>query len=122
MSGATAAAPGAVAGSVAGVTAQPRPWLGAVLGLGLGFGLALSMVGCVVNRLTGPQLTGTCGGACAHYVQCKPGHRDADRTRCMVECPDVFSDRDSLMAYETLTCDDAVEFIDGNAAKTAAHR
>jgi hypothetical protein len=34
----------------------------------------------------------------------------------------VFGDRDSLMAYESLTCDDAVEFIDGDNAKTAAHR
>jgi hypothetical protein len=32
----------------------------------------------------------------------------------------VFSDRDSLMAYESLTCEDAVEFVDGRAAKTAA--
>ena len=84
--------------------------------------LALSMAGCVVRRFTGPQLTGTCDGACAHYVQCKPGHGDADRNRCLAECPDVFSDSDSLMAYESLTCDDAIEFIDGNVAKTAAHR
>jgi hypothetical protein len=95
---------------------------GVILGLGLGLVLSLSMIGCIVNRLTGPQLTGTCDGACAHYVQCKPGHRDADRTRCAAECPDVFSDRDSLMAYETLTCDDAVDFVDGHPAKTAAHR
>jgi hypothetical protein len=93
-----------------------------VPGLALGLALALSVIGCVVNRFTGPQLTGTCDGACAHYVQCKPGHRDADHKRCMVECPEVFSDRDSLMAYESLTCDDAVDFIDGHAAKTAEHR
>jgi hypothetical protein len=80
------------------------------------------MIGCIVKRFAGPQLTGTCDGACAHYVQCKPGHSDADRNLCVAECPGVFSDRDSLMAYESLSCDDAVEFIDGNAAKTAAHR
>jgi hypothetical protein len=84
--------------------------------------LALSMLGCVVQRLTGPRLTGTCDGACAHYVQCKPGHSDADHSRCLSECPDVFSDRDSLMGYESLVCDDAVEFVDGTAAKTAVHR
>jgi hypothetical protein len=92
---------------------------GCLLGLLLGPLIGLSMTGCVVRRFTGPQLTGTCDGACAHYVQCKPGHGDGDRDRCMAECPEVFSDRDSLMAYESLTCDDAVDFIDGNAAKTA---
>jgi hypothetical protein len=92
------------------------------LGLALGLAISLSMIGCIVRQLSGPQLTGTCSGACAHYVQCKPGHADAARDRCLAECPDVFSDRDSLMAYESLACDDAVEFVDGTAAKTAAHR
>ncbi len=88
----------------------------------LGLVISLAMIGCIVQRLTGPQLTGTCDGACAHYVQCKPGHADVDRARCKDECPTVFSDRDSLMAYESLSCDNAVEFIDGKAAKTAVHR
>ena len=98
---------------------RPRlPWRGLVLGLAI----SASMIGCIVHPLSGPRLTGTCEGACAHYVQCKPGHRDTDRDRCTLECPEVFSDRDSLMAYESLACDDAVEYIDGKAAKTAAHR
>lgn len=88
-------------------------------GLLLGLAISLSMIGCVVSRLTGPRLTGTCEGACAHYVECKPGHADADRSRCTLECPGVFSDRDSLMAYESLSCDDAVEYVDGRTAKTA---
>jgi len=81
-----------------------------------------ALVGCVVQRLQGPQLTGTCAGACAHYIQCKPGHSEAARSRCAVECPGVFGDRDSLMGYESLSCDDAVEYIDGSKARTAAHR
>lgn len=87
----------------------------------LGLVLSLSIIGCIVRGGTGPQLTGTCDGACAHYVQCKPGHGSADRNRCLAECPDVFSDRDSLLAYESLACQDAVEFVDGTAAQTAAH-
>jgi hypothetical protein len=94
-----------------------RPWQGIVLGLVLG----LSLFGCIVRRIAGPQITGTCDGACAHYVQCKPGHSEPDRARCVAECPSVFSDPDSLMAYESLACEDAVEFVDGSAAKTAAH-
>jgi len=81
--------------------------------------LAGALVGCLTRPLLGPRLTGTCDGACAHYVECKPGHADLDRGRCLAECPDVFSDSDSLMAYESLSCSDAVEFVDGNAAKTA---
>jgi hypothetical protein len=98
--------------------AARSPWLATAIGLALG----LALPACVVQRLTSPQLTGTCDGACAHYVECKPGHSTADRNRCSAECPDVFSDRDSLMAYESLACEDAVEFVDGNASRTAAHR
>ena len=75
---------------------------------------------CVVrNLVSGPRLTGTCSGACAHYVDCKAGARKEDRTRCETECPDVFSDRDSLMAYESLSCRDAVEYVDGTQPRSA---
>ena len=90
-----------------------------IRGVVLGIVLAASMTSCVVKRLVGPQLTGTCEGACAHYIECKPGHPEADRSRCETECPDVFSDRDSLMAYESLKCTDAVEYVDGRAPKRA---
>jgi hypothetical protein len=93
-----------------------------IASLVLGLVISLMLVGCIVRRLAGPQLTGTCEGACAHYVQCKTGHSDTDRARCVAECPNVFSDRDSLMAYESLSCDNAVEYVDGRSAKTAAHR
>ena len=32
----------------------------------------------------------------------------------------MFSDRDSIMGYESLACHDAVEYIDGTPNKTAA--
>lgn len=81
--------------------------------------LAVVLAGCIVKRLTTPRLTGTCDGACAHYVECKPGHSEEDRTRCRIECPDVFRDADSLMGYESLSCKDAVEYIDGTPDQTA---
>jgi hypothetical protein len=87
----------------------------------LGFFVML-LTSCVVKHMiTGPRLTGTCKGACDHYIECKPGAAKADRVRCEAECPGVFSDRDSLMAYESLTCKNAVEYVDGTqpqAAKT----
>jgi hypothetical protein len=92
-----------------------------LLWIALAGALAAAMNGCIVRRIAGPQLTGTCDGACAHYVACKPGHGEADRQRCIAECPEVFSDRDSLMGYESLQCQDAVEYVDGTHPK-AVHR
>lgn len=85
----------------------------------LGLGIALLIASCIVKRFTGPRLTGTCDGACAHYTECKPGHSEVDRTRCTTECPDVFTDRETIVGYESLSCKDAVEYIDGDPKKTA---
>jgi hypothetical protein len=81
--------------------------------------IGATLASCIVNRLTGPHLTGTCDGACAHYVECKPGHSNHDGQRCRTECPGVFADTDSLMAYESLSCKDAVEFVDGTNPRAA---
>ncbi len=92
---------------------------GVILGVLIAL-VALVLTSCIVKRLTGPRLTGTCAGACDHYVECKPGHSTTDGARCRTECPDVFSDRDSLMMYESLSCRDAVEYVDGTTAKRAS--
>jgi hypothetical protein len=89
-----------------------------IRGVILGLVIAAMIASCVVNRLMGPKLTGTCAGACQHYVSCKSGK--ADGSRCRAECPDVFTDRDSLMAFESLNCKNAVEFVDGAQPKAAA--
>ncbi len=82
--------------------------------------VAMCIASCVVRNITGSRLTGTCDGACAHYVACKDGHSQVDLARCQVECPHVLGDADSLMAYESLRCHDAVEFIDGSHPRSAA--
>jgi len=87
--------------------------------LAVGAALAAMICGCVIHRIVGPRVTGTCDGACSHYVECKTGHLTEDRDRCRSECPDVLSDRDSLMMYESLTCRDAVEYIDGTHPRSA---
>jgi hypothetical protein len=89
-----------------------------VRGLALGIAISIGISSCVVKRLMGPRLTGTCEGACDHYLECKHGH--ADLARCRRECPDVFSDRDSLMAFESLSCQNTIEFVDGRSPKSAA--
>ena len=90
-----------------------------VAGLAIGIAIAVLIAGCIVHRLVGIRLTGTCDGACSHYVACKAGAGTAERQRCRTECPDVFADRDSLMAYESLTCADAVEYVDGSQKRIA---
>ena len=89
---------------------------------GIVFGVLLALVisSCVVRQIMSPRLTGTCDGACSHYVQCKSGAGAFEKRRCDQECPDVFSDRDSLMAYESLSCPDAVEYVDGSSKRTAS--
>lgn len=63
--------------------------------------------------------TGTCDGACRHYVGCKgePGP-DALQT-CMAECEEIFvyqgePDEDSLRVFEGLDCKETIAFVDGN--------
>nr|HEX4316824.1 hypothetical protein [Kofleriaceae bacterium] len=82
--------------------------------------ISVGVCGCIVQHVVdGPRVTGTCDGACDHYVECKPGHAAADGARCRAECPGVFADRDSLMGYEQLTCEDAVSYVDGDHPKAA---
>lgn len=100
------------------MSAAQRRSRGVFSGLVLGLALA-GAASCVVHRLVGPRLTGTCDGACSRYVNCKTGATAADRTRCTAECPDVFADRDSLMAFESLSCSNAVEYVDGAQKKVA---
>ncbi len=91
--------------------------------LGLAFLVAAGVTGCIVQHVVdGPRVTGTCDGACDHYIECKPGHAAADRARCRAECPDVLGDRDALISYELLDCDKAVSFVDGEAPKATARQ
>jgi hypothetical protein len=95
---------------------------GVLRGLAAGIALAALIASCVVHQLMGPRLTGTCKGACEHYLACKPGAGNADRDRCWEECPEVFGDRDSLVGFESLSCADAVEYVDGTQKKIAKPR
>jgi hypothetical protein len=97
---------------------------GVLPGLLGGAALAIALVASAACRpprfLTGPRLSGTCEGACDHYFACKgDGPTEVAKTRCVADCHDVFSDEDSLRAYESLGCDDAVEYVDGARARAA---
>jgi hypothetical protein len=96
---------------------EKRTKLGRLIAGALAAALALS--GCLVRYVTGPRLTGTCGGACDHYLGCRrepdPGH--AIRRACLAECPGVLGDADSIMAFESLSCPDTIEFVEGPARR-----
>jgi hypothetical protein len=98
--------------------------LGALGGLAFGAVVALAIslaAACHPPRfLTGPRLSGTCEGACDHYFDCRGGAQsERARTHCVADCHDVFSDEDSLRAFESLSCPDAVEYVEGARAATA---
>ena len=83
--------------------------------------VAFVMTACIVKQFsTGPKLTGTCEGACEHYVECKPGHPKAAEQRCRTECPEVFSDEDALRGFESLSCKDTLEYVDGTSPRAAS--
>lgn len=59
------------------------------------------------------RLTGTCEGACNHYTACKRSDSDTLFAACYDECTAAFSDSESLMGFESLTCLDAVAYVEG---------
>jgi len=82
---------------------------------------ALAITGCFL-RASGRTLTGTCTGACDHYLSCKRSGDKAARGQCLTECSEVFSDERSLKEFEKLSCRDAVEYVDGTPTRVSERR
>lgn len=90
---------------------------------GLTLALILSFVGisCGAQQRSyvGPErVTGTCSGACQHYVHCKSNDSDALYDACVAECRGIFiddgvRDRGSLRGLERLSCVEMVSFVEG---------
>ena len=94
-------------------------------GLLLGAALALAMLGstgCFIRGLGGEDrhLTGTCDGACAYYLGCKDADEPSARAKCTAECEEVFASPQRIREFESLECQDAVEFVDGEPAVAAS--
>ncbi len=80
--------------------------------------LALLLVACARPvQVRQPRLTGTCEGACEHYLGCRGGYDDESLAVCVEECGGVFSDSESLRAYESLECEAAVSFVEGSSGR-----
>jgi len=89
----------------------------AIAAIAAGLAVATAAGGCVVRYVTGPRLTGTCDGACEHYADCKGGVDAQVRTACLDECPQALGDRDSRMAFESLSCPDTIEYVEGSGRR-----
>ncbi|MCG8419550.1 MAG: hypothetical protein MJE77_16590 [Proteobacteria bacterium] len=67
------------------------------------------------------KLTGNCQGACNYYLSCKEsrGEQISERHHqlCEYECGDVFSSSESLLAFESLSCEDAIGFVEGDSGR-----
>jgi hypothetical protein len=88
--------------------------LAVVFGLVVGIGLASCRLdGAFRTR----QLTGTCEGACDHYLSCKRSGDAVVRDACVEECRDTLQDTESLRAFESLDCRDTVEYVEGDSGR-----
>lgn len=65
------------------------------------------------------QTTGTCPGACSHYLTCRGTPEDQQAYgRCVQECREIYEDNPQTLAtYERLSCEDAVAFIEGDSGR-----
>ncbi len=104
------------------VRGSARRRAGARLAQWIGVGLlAAGSLSCVrYARYQGVSAgTGTCDGACRHYVECKEDRAPRAFQRCIAECREIYvydgkADQESLMAFESLDCTATVGFVDGN--------
>ena len=83
----------------------------------------LFLIGCVWRGVHSPRrrLTGTCHGACNHYLACKEGQGkkvyQQDHLYCERECAEVFSGPETILAFESLRCEDTIGFVEGSSGR-----
>jgi hypothetical protein len=90
----------------------------------LALALVAALSGACVHRGPGPKFsrpTGTCAGACDLYLWCKAESGQevpqASKTACELECAEVFSGAEPLAAFESLSCEDAIAFVEGQSGR-----
>jgi hypothetical protein len=91
-----------------------KTFLATVVGLAIGFAVS---AGCRYESYRRPHLTGTCSGACDHYLSCKRNSDPAAKQACVSECLEVFQDEESLRAFESLECRDTIEYVEGDSGR-----
>jgi hypothetical protein len=90
---------------------------------GLAFILALTALatsGCFhYTRTQTFAASGSCSGACDHYLECKGSDSETALDSCLDECEQIFvyrgePDRASLQDFEELDCEATIAFVDGD--------
>ena len=87
--------------------------------------LALLVASCAwrPSSYSGPrEITGSCPGACRHYVRCKDSSEPALHDACVAECRVIFEedgepDVATLGMFEQLQCPDAIGFVEGTSGR-----
>jgi hypothetical protein len=64
--------------------------------------------------------SGTCDGACAHYLGCKNIDTPDNRTQCTDQCASLNLTPDQLANYEATDCQTAIAAIDGNGGSSGS--
>jgi hypothetical protein len=90
----------------------------------LALALVAGLSSACAHRARGPKFsrpTGTCAGACDLYLWCKAERGQhvaaSAKSACELECADVFSGADALAAFEGLSCEDAIAFVEGESGR-----
>lgn len=93
-----------------------------VAAMAMALTLATTTAGCSrPANTTFIWMTGTCPGACDYYSLCK--ERSGDRIdepvhdACVKECGEIFSSSESIIAFESLICEDAIAFVEGPSGR-----
>jgi hypothetical protein len=87
--------------------------------------IAVLMASCAwrAGGYSGPRhITGTCDGACRHYMRCKGESSAPVYGACVQECELIFVedgevDSVSLGMFEQLECPDAIGFVEGTSGR-----
>ncbi len=83
----------------------------------------VALISCIRYSTGGGyvRFTGTCEGACNHYLSCKSarGQYPGDKTRvaCEAECAEIFSTSEPIIVFESLTCEDTIAFVEGSSGR-----
>jgi hypothetical protein len=80
--------------------------------------LAILLASCPKPRyVVYGRVTGTCEGACRHYLACKGSDDETAFRACLSECRLIFSSAETLEAFEKLDCADAIAFVEGSSGR-----
>jgi|GEM_PF-1039197 len=69
------------------------------------------------NMIQRPRITGTCEGVCRHYLSCKDELSAPKMKACVAECDEVFTGTTAHQAYQGLSCEDAISFVEGSSGR-----